>query len=1145
MEHEARRRLLPQLGVVVGLMLLLAWLIRARVTLPLARLETASLQFAEQGDIGEPVSESGPREVMRLAQSFNTMTARIRESQHELESSRARLAAIFNTVMDAIITVDIRQRITMANAAAARMFRCSADDLIGQPIDQLIPARLREGHAEMIRRFGQASATGRRMGELTMVYGQRCDGEEFPVDASISHITLDGEQLFTVILRDVTERKRAEDEIQALNSGLESLVEQRTAKLLETTAALEVEQHRLRIASQELTAIFDTASVGIVLVSGRKILRCNHRFEEIFGWPAGELIGQSTRVWYPDKEAYVFAGAAIEASIAAGRFERAEQQLVRKDGSRFWARASGKNFSLGDDKEGVLAIFEDISHEHQSAEVMRQAKELAEQANSAKNSFLANMSHEIRTPMNAIIGMTHLALKTRLDAKQQDYLTKIQIASRHLLGVINDILDYSKIEANKLSLEVIDFQLTTVLDNFSNLISLKAAAKELELIFDVARDVPDHLLGDPLRLGQVLINYGNNAIKFTQRGEIRLQVRKLDEDQDHVRLRFELRDTGIGLSEMQIARLFQPFQQADSSTSRQFGGTGLGLSIVRKLVEMMGGEAGVESQPGAGSTFWFTARLGKSLHPTALPPQPIDLRGRRVLVVDDNDSARAVLCDALDSLGLTVDSEASGLDAIDAVARAEREAKPFEIVLLDLQMPHLDGLETGRRIRAQARGQIPHLMLVTGLGREEVLQQAHRERFDAVMVKPINASILLDNLMLVMTGSKSRLAVPDLPGLMEDRPDPTALLPLRGARVLLVDDNEINQQIASELLRDAGLVVDICGDGEQAVQAVKARPYAIVLMDMHMPRMDGLTATQVIRTHHAIEALPIVAMTANVMQTDRQRCLDVGMNDFLAKPIEPALLYQMVARWIKPSLVRAPFPATATPAAAAEPPADSARTAAALAQLRAIPGLDTAVGLRRTGYKPGLYLSLLAKFSASQRHTGAEIRAAVQTQDLPTAHRLAHTLKGVAGNLGALQVQALAETIESMLGEGARDSDSNSNSNSNSDSKTSAQTADLDLQLRQLASALDAALPQSAKNVTGATLDLAQLAAIGSKLASQLSAGDPDVIDTLAAHSATVEAAFGPHFDSFARQVRRFNFDAALSDLLTLWREQGIPLQDT
>ncbi len=690
-------------------------------------------------------------------------------------------------------------------------------------------------------------------------------------------------------------------------------------------------EETLRLSNEEQQAILDSATSGIVLAQNRIIVRFNHKLEDIFGYAPGELAGQSTRLWYPDDAAYE-AGRAMYQDMLDNRLHRREQQMVRKDGSLFWARISAQALDGNDPTSGVVAIIDDISLEHEAAAILVKAKDMAEDATRMKSDFLSNMSHEIRTPMNAIIGLSHLVMKTEMNAKQRDYVQKIQTSSQHLLCIINDILDFSKIEAGKLTIEHIDFDLEHVLSNISGLIQDKATDKGLELIFDVAADVPNMLIGDPLRLGQVLINFGTNAIKFTEHGEIVIIVRKLEETEQEVVLKLIVKDSGIGLTEEQAGKLFHSFQQADSSTTRKYGGTGLGLAICKSLAEIMGGNVGVDTEPGKGSAFWFTVRLGKSAHQRrALVPRP-DLRGKRMLVVDDNENARAVLIDLLNAMSFVVDEADSGSAALAAVKQAVANGTAYEVIFIDWQMPSMDGIEVARTLRGMGLTPMPKLLLVTAYGREEVLRGAMQAGIDEVLIKPVNASTLFDSVVRALGAEIEAPETSD--GARQAQPQED-LTHLAGASILLVEDNEMNQQIAKELLEDAGFAVDIAIHGLEAVAKVQQKSYDIVLMDMQMPVMDGVTATTEIRKLPGFAELPIVAMTANAMQQDRERCLAAGMNDHLAKPIEPNDLLAALQKWINPDNIKAPLPRKQTPTDAPTPiPTD-------------IEGLDTALGLRR------------------------------------------------------------------------------------------------------------------------------------------------------------------------------------------------------
>ncbi len=616
-QWSAQQRLWPLLGAALLTALALARLIRAKVTRPLARIEQASLHLARHNSFPQPLNESGPREIARLAHGFNTMVARIRLAQHDSENSRARLSAIIEAAMDAIITIDAQQCIRVINGAALQMFGCTEAQVLGQPIAMLIPERFRQAHGAQVQSYADSGVSSRSMGHNAVVHARRLDGAEFPVEASISNIQVDGARLLTVILRDVTERQKAQDAILALNTTLEAQVAQRTARLTDTTRILEQQQQVLQQAHEELRTIFNTVTVGIALVRAHQILRCNRRLEEVFGYPPGGLDGQTTRLWYGDEARFQNAGERLFADLAEGQVQRHEQELVRRDGSRFWARITGSRLAEPVLGRALLAVIEDMSLAHAAEQAILEAKERAVEASAAKSHFLANMSHEIRTPMNAIIGLSYLLQQGTLEAQQSAQVGRIRGASQHLLGIINDILDYSKAEAGKLGLEHIAFDLATVLDNVASLVADKAAAKGLELLFQVHPEVPARLVGDPMRLGQVIVNYASNAVKFTHHGQVRIALELREDSATEVLLHCAVSDTGRGLGAAQLPRLFQSFEQADSSTTREFGGTGLGLAICKQIAALMQGEVGVDSVQGQGSTFWFTARLGKSLQPAA------------------------------------------------------------------------------------------------------------------------------------------------------------------------------------------------------------------------------------------------------------------------------------------------------------------------------------------------------------------------------------------------------------------------------------------------------------------------------------------------------------------------------------------------
>ncbi len=892
----------------------------------------------------------------------------------------------------------------------------------------------------------------------------------------------------------------------------------------------------IRNSQRQIRTLVD--SIGSVITmkdrEGRYQL-LNGTYEKVIGVAERDVLGKTAYEFMPKDVADKIA--AVEKEVMdSGKAITYEETLSGRDRSTARDYMTTKT-PLRDESGavyGICGIATDITDRKQAEQEVLRAKEIAEEATKAKSDFLANMSHEIRTPMNAIIGMSHLALQTNLDKKQRNYIEKVHRSGENLLGIINDILDFSKIEAGKMSMETIDFRLEDVMDNLANLVGMKAEDKGLELLFNAAPDVPTALKGDPLRLGQILINLGNNAVKFTESGEIVIGIEKVSEDASGIELHFWVKDSGIGMTPEQSAKMFQSFSQADASTTRKYGGTGLGLAISKNLVEAMGGRIWVESEAGKGSSFHFHARFGVQEQPMARRMFTADeLLGVRVLVVDDNASAREILSAMARNFGLEVDAAWNGAQALQMVAQADKRALPYDLVLMDWKMPAMDGVETVRQLREEHLNHVPTIIMVTAYGREDALGSAQQRgvKLDTVLTKPVTASTLLEAIgetlgkgLVVETRSSEKAVTHN-----------AAMAQLAGARVLLVEDNEMNQELALELLANAGVEVVLANHGQQALDILaKDSNFDGVLMDCQMPVMDGYEATRRIRQNPAFKDLPILAMTANAMAGDREKVLEAGMWDHIPKPLNVGEMFATIAKWIKPRSGEAPN----TPKFIANQSMNTGATAqksvktsgaAAHAGFAALPGIDSAAGLATTMDNPKLYTRLLVKFRDSQADFAALFAAASSDADSTAAARAAHTLKGTAGNIGAKGVQAAAADLEHAL-------------------MANAEPADIELLLAKTLQALEpvvaglrtldapvapSAAPAAADVATLAA-DAPQVLAARQRLEQLLLSSDADAADAVDTLAELVRGTpLATTLQRVAKAVAEFDFEAALAALQT------------
>jgi len=772
---------------------------------------------------------------------------------------------------------------------------------------------------------------------------------------------------------------------------------------------LEVIRERSRELDFQRMAL-DEHAIVTTMDSDGTITHINDKFCQISGYQQDDMLGNDYHMFLSDSHSEDFY-AEVFKTLAEGKVWQGELHNKTKDGQYYWVAATIVPFL---DDQGVpfkyIAVRTDITARKEAEETMRQARELAENATQAKSDFLANMSHEIRTPMNAVIGLTHLVLDTELSRHQRDYLKKVHAAANNLLGIINDILDFSKIEAGKLDMESVEFDMQEVLDHLTHIVSVKTSEKNLDFLVDIQPGVARMYIGDSLRIGQILINLVNNAVKFTEKGSIKIIIDHKEDRDGRAKLYFEVRDTGIGMTEEQCGRLFKAFSQADSSTTRKYGGTGLGLAISKSLVENMDGEIGVYSDPGKGSCFHFTCWLepGDESHATEAKT-PVELHHLNTLVVDDNPDAQEIMRRQLENLDMDVSTCSSGEQALERVV-ADPDA--YDLIFMDWQMPGINGIDASKELRSKLPAEkAPKVILISAHNHTDSAEEMLANGIDGFICKPSNPSVLLDSIMNVME-HQITASLNDEKNKGYDVPEH-----LIGAHLLLAEDNDINQIVATGILEKANLKVTIANNGKEALNAVLKGSFDGVLMDIQMPLMNGFDATAAIRKDPRFTDLPILAMTANAMAEDREACIDAGMNDFITKPVVPETMLQTIAQWVKSSHPPESIIANAVENVVEKDTAPTESKDLALSEQN-LSGIDIKDGLTRLGGDEQLYRRVLNKFSQGQSDALIRVRTAMSQGDVETAKRDAHTLKGVAGNIGAKALFSTTQTLEHDIGAG-------------------------------------------------------------------------------------------------------------------------------
>ncbi len=929
----------------------------------------------------------------------------VRERTQELKLSETRNRSILDAVPDKIFRV--RRDGTYLEFIPGKEMNTivPVQDFIGKTISDIIQTEVAQLIMETIE---LAFTTGKVQ---TTEYQLRILEEIHYIDARFISM---GKDEVMIIERDVSERKKAEESLKRHSEELEgmnkALIKSRKAAMsLMQDARIQKEKADGALTElQKSTAEFNKLSRAIerspvaVVITDEKgsIEYVNPHFSKTTGYRPDEVLGKNPRLWKSEKMPEVFY-RNLWSTIKSGSIWKGDFRNRKKNGDIYWVRASISPVTNQDGRIiNFVDVMEDITLQKQINDELKIAKETAEAATKIKSNFLANMSHEIRTPMNAIIGMSYLLEQTDLSVKQEDYLGKIRKSSENLLGLINDILDISKIEAGKLKIETIDFDLNYVFEKLFTILHLKAQEKGLELIYESAGDVPVYLRGDPLRLGQILLNLAGNAVKFTESGKVVISTKLISNDSDSVVIQFSVKDKGHGMTEKHMSKLFKPFSQADSSTTRLFGGTGLGLAISKGLIDNMHGKIWVESKFGKGSTFYFTVKLGiqkNRLHSV--------IKGicNYVLVISSDEVSENILHSYLEDFSC----KSVLFDPLKVLEKGFSDSDIFknenpDLVILENSVSSLICIDVVKRIRSVHILDSVPVIIISDERRIKKIQMSMAEgEIDLFLTRPISQSTLHDSILRLLEGKERLVSIKEakFPEIEKD------LDTIRGARILLVEDNELNTQIAKEFLEQEGFKITTAVNGEDALNKfIYPEDFDLILMDLQMPVMDGYKAAKLIRHKKGFEDLPILAMTADAVSGAREKVIDAGMNDYITKPFDPEDVLKALIKWIKPDSIRK----------TEKEQVDKYVDDNADFRTLSLEGIDTESGIKRIGGNLNSYIRLLTKFTENYKDFGYQFNNSKNEEE---KLRLVHSLKGISGNIGANQLYEAIVDLEKALKE--------------------------------------------------------------------------------------------------------------------------------